>query len=101
MAAPEALEAADKVPQTAPLQPAPVSVQFTPLFCASFCTVAVMLLVCPVCTEATVGFTDTAIAGGAAALVSVIVATAVLEISVTDVAVAVTDAGEGTFAGAV
>jgi hypothetical protein len=42
IAVPEALEVADKLPQAAPLQPAPLSVQLTPLFCASFCTVAVM-----------------------------------------------------------
>lgn len=58
MAAPEALEVADKVPQVAPLQPAPVSIQLTPLFCASFCTVAVMLLVWPVGTDAAVVVTE-------------------------------------------
>jgi hypothetical protein len=48
-----------------------------------------------------VGFIDTEIAGGAAGLVSVSVAAADLVASVTEVAVAVTDAGEGRFAGAV
>jgi hypothetical protein len=58
MAAPEALEVADKAPQVAPLQPAPVSVQLTPLFCASFCTVAVILLVWPVGTDTAVAITE-------------------------------------------
>jgi hypothetical protein len=101
IAAPEALEVADRMPQVVPLQPAPFNVQLTPLFCASFCTVALKACVCPAWTDAAGGVTATAIAGGGAALVSVIVATAVLELSATDVAVAVTDAGEGTFAGAV
>ena len=55
IAAPDALEAADKVPQAAPLQPAPLSVQLTPVFCVSFCTVAVMFWVPPVCTDANEG----------------------------------------------
>jgi hypothetical protein len=54
-----------------------------------------------VCTEAAGGFTATTIAGGGAALASVIVTPAVFEVSAIDVAVAVTDAGEGTFDGAV
>jgi hypothetical protein len=41
MATPEALEAAESVPQAAPLHPAPESDQVTPLFCASLETVAV------------------------------------------------------------
>ena len=48
IAAPEGLEVADKVPQEAPEQAVPFSDQVTPLFCASFCTVAVMALVFPV-----------------------------------------------------
>jgi hypothetical protein len=98
---PEALEGADKVPHEAPLQPAPFNVQLTPLFCASFCAVAVKFWLWPVCNEAVTGFTATAIAGGGAELDSLIVALAALEVSATDVAVAVTDAGEGRFAGAV
>ena len=89
------------MPQAAPLQPAPFNVQLAPLFSASFCTVEVRACGCPVCTDTVEGFTATAIAGGGAVLASVIVTTAVLELSATDVAVAVTDAGEGTFAGAV
>ena len=107
IAVPEALKVADKLPQAAPLQPAPVSIQLTPLFCASFCTVAVMLCVWPVCTDADAGFTFIAMGAGvgapgvAAELVTVIVAAEVFVLSATDVAVAVTAAGEGTFAGAV
>jgi hypothetical protein len=41
IAAPEALVVADSVPQAAPVHPVPLSVQLTPLFCASFVTVAV------------------------------------------------------------
>jgi hypothetical protein len=36
MGAPDALEVEESVPHAAPLQPAPESVQVTPLFCASF-----------------------------------------------------------------
>jgi hypothetical protein len=36
IAVPDALEVEESVPQAAPLQPAPESVQVTPLFCASF-----------------------------------------------------------------
>jgi hypothetical protein len=43
IAEPDALEVADKEPHAAPLQPAPLSLQLTPLFWVSFCTVAVML----------------------------------------------------------
>jgi hypothetical protein len=41
MAAPDALDIADTVPQALPLQPVLESAQLTPLFCESFCTVAV------------------------------------------------------------
>jgi hypothetical protein len=99
MAAPEALEGADSVPHVAPLQPAPDNVQLTPLFCASLCTVALILCVVPVCTDTAVGFTVTVIP--AAAAVMVIVVAALLVVSATEVAVAVTAAGEGTVAGAV
>jgi hypothetical protein len=44
MATPEALEAAESVPQAAPLHPAPLSDQVTPRFCESFCTVAVRVM---------------------------------------------------------
>ena len=100
IAVPDALEVADSVPQVAPEHPVPVSVQVTPLFSASFCTVAVMVWVWPVCTDTATGFTDTTIAGGAA-LVTVNVVTAVLVTSATDLAVSVTAAGVGALAGAV
>ena len=97
MAAPDALEPADKVPQAAPEHPAPVNVHVTPLFCTSLVTVAVKLPVCPVCTDAVVGFTAMDTAG----VVIVIVVTAVLLASATDCAVRVTVAGEGALDGAV
>jgi hypothetical protein len=98
IAAPEALEVPDKVPQVAPEQPAPVSVHATPLFNGSFCTVAVMLCEWLVCTEAAVGFTLIPTGGGAT---TVIVVSVVLLVSATALAVTVTVAGEGTAAGAV
>ena len=90
----------ESVPQAAPLHPAPESVQVTPLFCGSFCTVALKVCVCPVWIDMlvageTLTFTGT---GGA---VIVIVATALFVVSVTDVAVSVTVPGLGTVAGAV
>ena len=96
--APEALEFAESVPQAAPLQPEPERAQLTPLFCGSFCTVAVKVCDCPVCTDALVGETLTLIGGG---VVIVIVAAAVLVLSATDVAVTVTVAGLGAVGGAV
>lgn len=98
MPAPDALELADNVPQVAPEQPVPVSVQVTPLFCGSFVTVAETLRVCPICTEAVTGLT--AIVSGGAGVI-VIVTAVVLVLSATDCAVAVTVAGAGTAAGAV
>src|SRR5260370_29077880 len=61
MATPEALEFAESVPQAAPLQPVPESVQITPLFCESFCTVAVNGCVVLTATEAVDGATLTEI----------------------------------------
>ena len=89
---------ADNVPQVAPAQPAPVSVHATPLFSASFCTVAEILCVLPVCIEAVAGFTLTVTT---AAKVTVIVVVTDLVVSATDVAFAVIVAGAGTTAGAV
>ena len=100
IAVPDALEDLERVPHAEPLQPMPTMVQLTPLFCESFCTVAVTLCVCPVCTDALVGFTVTEIAGGADVAI-VMVAAAVLEVSAAEVAVNVTLAGDGTLAGAV
>jgi hypothetical protein len=98
IAAPEALDALESVPQVAPEHPAPVSVHVTPLFNGSFCTVALRLCVWLVCTDTAVGFTPIPTGGGGT---TVIVATALLLPSATDSAVAVTVAGEGTPAGAV
>jgi hypothetical protein len=100
IAVPEALLLTDKLPHVAPLHPAPLKLQLTPLFCASFCKVAVMLCVCPVCSDAAVGFTATEIAGFVV-LVTVIVVAAVFVVSATDFAVSVIVAGLGTLPGAV
>lgn len=83
------------MPHVAPLQPAPLKVQLTPLFCASFVTVAVKPCVRLTVTLADVGATETAIAGAI-----VIVAEALLVVSATEVAFNVTVAGDGTEAGA-
>jgi hypothetical protein len=55
IAAPDAPEVADSVPQAAPVQPAPLNVHVTPLFWESFATVAVTLVLCAVCTETAAG----------------------------------------------
>src|SRR5271163_2956373 len=95
MATPEALDAAESVPQVLPVQPAPASVHVTPLFCASLDTVAVKLLVCPTCTVALVGATTTET--GAV----IVMVTALVRVpSAIEVAVSVTVAGLGMFAGA-
>ena len=93
---PEALELAESVPQVLPLHPAPLNVHVTPLFCPSFETVAVKLCVSPTFTVAVAGATATEIAGA-----TVIVAAPLCVASVTDVAVNVTVAGDGTAAGGV
>jgi hypothetical protein len=96
---PEALVLAESVPHAVPLQPPPLSAQLTPLFCASFVTVALNPCVPPgACTLAVFGETATAITGGA---VIVIAAAADLLASATAVAVTITVAGEGTLPGAV
>ena len=99
MAAPEALLAAERVPQVAALQPAPDRVQVTPLFALSLVTVAVNGCVNPTCTLAVGGARLTAIAGGAGA--TVIAAAAVFVGSVADAAVREIAGGVGTLAGAV
>ena len=99
MGVPEALELFESVPQAAPLQPEPDRVQVTPLFCGSFCTVAVKACDCPVCTDALAG--DTLMLTGGGGTVMVMVAVAVLVESATDVAAIVTIAGLGTPVGAV
>jgi hypothetical protein len=77
----------------------PESVHVTPLFCVSFCTVAVMVCVCPVCTEALTGDTATAIATAVAVIVTC--AAAVFVDCACETAVTVTTGEEGTAAGAV
>jgi len=96
MATPEALVLVESVPQLAPEHPVPLSVHVTPLFCASFVTVAVKFCVRLTVTLAVVGATVTPIAGA-----TVIVAEAVRDVSAADVAFRVTVAGEGTVPGAV
>ena len=73
----------------------PFTLQVTPRFCESFCTVAVNCCVAEMFSEAEAGETDTAIGA-----VTVIVADAVFEASATDVAFSVTEAGLGALAGA-
>jgi hypothetical protein len=97
--APDALDATDRVPQVLPLQPVPDNAQVTPLFCESFCTLALKACIPPAATLAVVGDSVTAIAVGFAVIV--IVAAADLVLSLTEMAVSVTVAGVGTFAGAV
>ena len=98
-ATPDALEVGVTAPHVAPLQPAPDTVQVTPLFAASFCTVAVNACDPLTCTIAVVSDSVTAIGAGAA--VTVIVAATDFVPSATEVAVSVTAAGVGTLAGAV
>jgi len=86
------------VPQAAPEQPEPERDQVTPLFCESFCRVAVKLPVCRASIELGFGPTETEIGGGAA--VMVMAAVPDLVASAMDVAVRVTDAGFGTVTGA-
>ena len=99
VAAPDALMVADSVPQAVPVHPAPDSVHVTPLFCASFCTVAVTFCVLPGCRETVVGDNVTEMAG----VVEVIVTCATSKTAglATATAATVTVAGDGTAAGAV
>ena len=87
------------VPHVAPEQPVPETDQVTPLFCESFCTEAVKLAVVETCTEVVAGLTDTEMGSGAEVMVTL----AALDFmaSVTDVAVMLTVADDGTLAGAV
>ena len=85
------------VPHAVPVHPAPVTVHVTPLFCASFCTVAVRLAVVDTCTEVLAGLTVIPIGG---VEVMVITVAAVFEGSATEAAVRVTDVGAGKLAGA-
>jgi hypothetical protein len=102
MLAPDRLVAGETVPQELAVQAAPPDSdkdQFTPLFCVSFCSVAVNICEAPVCTLDMVGDTATTIAGGGAEMV--IVAVEALVLSATEVAVNVTVGGVGGAAGAV
>jgi hypothetical protein len=98
--APDRLVAGETVPQVLTGQAAAASDrdQFTPLFCASFCRVALNICEAPVCTLDMEGVTATTIAGGGAEMV--IVAVEVFVLSVTEVAVNVTVGGVGAAAGA-
>ena len=69
------------------------------MFCESFCTEAVKLAAVETCTEVVAGLTDTEMGSGAEVMVTL----AALDFmaSVTDVAVMLTVADDGTLAGAV
>jgi len=99
-ATPERLDAGDTVPQVEPPHAdPPSSVHVTPLFCESFCSVAIKFCVTPpVGTLTVIGEIDIIIAG-----VAVIVMPAVVDlvVSAREVAVRITIAGEGTVEGAV
>lgn len=95
IATPDALVVVDSAPHVAPLHPAPLSAQFTPLFCESFVTVAVKPCVLPTLTLAEAGLTLTPIAA-----VTVIATDVLFVPSAIDVASSVTVAGLGTLAGA-
>ena len=84
------------VPQVLPEQPEPDSVHVTPLLAESLLTVALKFCVEPVVTFAVDGDTATLICP-----LMVMVAEEDFVVSLTDVAVRVTAAGEGTYAGAV
>src|ERR1700730_1345720 len=99
MAAPEALDSEDSVPHPAALQPAPESVQVTPLFCASFCSVAASVCECPTRIEALVGDMATTTAGGGVLIIAC--AVAIFVGCACEIAAMVTVAGDGMAAGAV
>ena len=69
------------------------------MFCESFCTEAVKFFALETCTKAVAGLTDTAMGRGAEVMVTL--AAFDFVVSVTEVAVMVTIAGDGTLAGAV
>ena len=85
-------------PHVAPEQPAPETLQVTPLNCESFCKVAVKEEDRLICTLTVEGETETEIGGGG---MTVTVAVADLVESETEVAIRETVAGIGTDAGAV
>jgi hypothetical protein len=100
MAEPEALNVAEIFPHRLLLlvQPTPESTQVTPLFCKSFCTVAVNVCVVATARLTVAGDTVNRTDGTGP---SVIAAAADLVRSVTDVAVSVTLLGVGAVIGAV
>ena len=87
------------VPHVAPEHPGPETDQVTPLFCESFCTEAVKMAVVETCTEVVAGLTDTAMGRGAELMVTLAAFDFVA--SVTEVALMVIVADEGTLGGAV
>ena len=86
------------VPQVAPEHPVPESDHVTPLFCESFCSVALKLAEAETWTDADVGATETETGRGAG--VTVIVADDDFVPSLIEVAFNATVAGVGTAAGA-
>ena len=99
MATPDALEVLERVPQRAPVQAAPESVQVTPLLCGSFCTVAVK--VCERLTKTFCMAGETATVTCGAPGTTVMFALAKAFGSASDVAVSVTVAELATCGGAV
>lgn len=97
---PDVLVVGETEPQVVAVQAVPAmdSVQFTRLFCASFCSVAAKVCVAFTCTFEVGGETVTAIAGGGAI---VMVTLDDLVPSETEVAVRVTVGGVGGVVGAV
>jgi|SRR5712692_1703386 len=86
-------------PQAAPEHPAPETDQVTPLFCESFCTVALKLAAVDTWTEVDAGLTETEMGRGEA--VTVTLAEAVFVESAFEMADTLNVAGVGTEAGAV
>jgi len=97
MGAPDLLKIAESLPQERPPQPAPPSLQITPLVPSLFATVAVTVSIWPNSTEEASGETVTDSAGD----VTRIVAAADFVLSVTDVAVRVISVDGGRAEGAV
>ncbi len=85
------------MPHATPVQPAPERLQVTAWLAAAGLTVAVNCCAPVIWSVAAVGETDTPVGAG----MSIIVAEADLLLSAAEVAVSVSVAGVGTFAGAV
>ena len=99
MAVPEREVVVESVPHAFVPQFAPVMLQITPLFCASFCTLAVKL--CDWFTPSACTCGDTLTWMGAAEAEMVITAEADLAVLNTDVAIRVMEEDVGICAGAV